>query len=101
MSYRFSPLRSSAADGPADRRTGSSAGLTLESLGRLTCPQLFHRILDELEAAIPGAERVVLPATGHAIHGGNPDATMRAIEHFLDRKSEDPMSPGAGAPEEL
>ncbi len=85
--------------------------LTLESLGSLTCPvllleserspQLFHRILDELEAAIPRAERVVLPGTGHAMHTGNPDAYMRAIEHFLDRHSGDPMSPGAGAPEEL
>ncbi len=85
--------------------------LTVESLGGLTCPvllleserspQLFHRILDELEAAIPGAERVVLPDTGHAMHTGNPDAYMRAIENFLRRKPRDYTPPGAGAPEDL
>ncbi len=84
--------------------------LTPESLGGLRCPvllleserspELFHRILDELEALIPGAERVVLPGTGHAMHTGNPDAYVQAIEQFLPGKPREETPPRAGKTED-
>jgi non-heme chloroperoxidase len=51
--------------------------------GRLS-PRFFHVIVDELARAIPGAQRHVIPRTGHTMHSGNPEEFNRAVGRFLD-----------------
>jgi non-heme chloroperoxidase len=50
--------------------------------GRLS-PRFFHVIVDELARAIPGAQRRVIPRTGHTMHSGNPEEFNRVVREFL------------------
>lgn len=68
---------------------------TREHLGRIAARTLVlsgeHdelvvlRVQDELAAAIPDAERAIVPAAGHAITLDQPEASARVVEAFLVR----------------
>jgi non-heme chloroperoxidase len=55
---------------------------TLLLTGELS-PKLFHVIVDELERCLPNRKRLMIPATSHAIHTGNPQAYNEAVLAFL------------------
>lgn len=48
-------------------------------------PPMFHRITDELERCLPNAERIVVPATSHAIHNQNARFYNAAVLGFLEK----------------
>jgi pimeloyl-ACP methyl ester carboxylesterase len=53
--------------------------------GRLS-PKFFHLITNELARTIPGAQRHVIPRTGHTMHAGNAEAYNRVVAEFLDAR---------------
>jgi pimeloyl-ACP methyl ester carboxylesterase len=69
--------------------------LTMEALHALTLPvlllggerspKMFRLITDELDLAIPTAERVLVPRAGHIVHSGNPEAFFNVVGQFLHR----------------
>ena len=49
-----------------------------------------------LAAAIPGAERVVVPGVGHAVVGGDPSGCgLRALQRFVEGSSRRAGTAGA------
>ena len=46
-------------------------------------PEFFHRIVEELERCLPGAERTTIPEASHTVPTENPKAHVRAILGFL------------------
>jgi len=71
-----------------DLTTEALNGLTLPVLllGGERSPKMFRLITDELDLAIPTAERVVVPRTGHMIHSGNPEAYFSVGGQLLHRR---------------
>ncbi len=69
--------------------------LTREEVGSIKCPvllltgevspRIFHRVIDELEPALPTVERAEIPRASHAMHAGNPDAYNQTVLAFLTR----------------
>lgn len=50
-------------------------------------PRMFGLITDELATALPAAERAVVPAASHGMHGQNPEAYNAAVLVFLARQA--------------
>jgi non-heme chloroperoxidase len=48
-------------------------------------PRMFGLITDALAAALPTAERIVIPEASHGMHGQNPTAYTAAVLGFLAR----------------
>jgi pimeloyl-ACP methyl ester carboxylesterase len=48
-------------------------------------PKMFHLIQDELELAIPDAERITIPRSGHSVHIENAHAFNEIVGDFLRR----------------
>src|SRR6266511_5698009 len=67
---------------PSRSRTG--AGATLIVVGEQDIPDV-HAHCGAIEAAIPGATRVVLPGSGHLPHLETPEVFNRVVHEFLDR----------------
>jgi non-heme chloroperoxidase len=69
--------------------------LTREEVSSIQCPvllltgevspQIFHRVIDEIERAVPNVERAVIPRTSHAMHAGNPEDYNQTVLDFLSR----------------
>jgi pimeloyl-ACP methyl ester carboxylesterase len=53
-----------------------------------TSPRMFGEITELLARALPVAERVVIPAASHGMHGQNPEAYNAAVLDFLARHDE-------------
>jgi non-heme chloroperoxidase len=47
--------------------------------------KMFHLVQDELELAIPDAERMTIPRSGHSVHIENAHAFHEVVEDFLRR----------------
>jgi pimeloyl-ACP methyl ester carboxylesterase len=68
-----------------DLSTDDVAGLAMPVLlleGERS-PRMFHLITDELARAAAHAERVVIPAASHGMHGQNPVAYNQAVLDFI------------------
>src|SRR6266545_114701 len=69
---------------PALPRLGEIAVPTLIVVGEQDIPDV-HAHCGAIEAAIPGATRVVLPGSGHLPHLETPEVFNRVVHEFLDR----------------
>ena len=54
-----------------------------QQLAGALSPTFLHRIQDQLEACLPDARQTVIPATSHALWGGNPTACNETALAFL------------------
>ena len=46
-------------------------------------PEIFHRVVDELERCLPQRTRVIVPGASHTVPGEAPDTYDKAILAFI------------------
>ena len=87
-------MMDNALERVADARVSSQpTAFTCEMAKRITAPtlltngaespEIFHRIVDELERCMPNRERVVIPDASHTVPGENPKRFDEAVLAFL------------------
>ena len=68
---------------PAAERLGELQGPALLLVGEEDIPDI-HGVIDALQEAIPGVQRVELEGAGHMINLERPEAFNRVVLQFLD-----------------
>jgi 3-oxoadipate enol-lactonase len=82
VAYAHGPADLEEPDPPAAARLGEIGVPTLVVVGEHDRPDI-HAMADALAAGIPGAERVVLPGTGHLPSMERPGELNRVVLEFL------------------